>query len=100
MEKGLFILFSERGARMIRLEVELKDDKFIYNYEVGSSKYSSNCEVHSDMLKAFTDIMNHCFNVTVGNNKEFKEEITAQAWMQRNPEAAKSFLEDHDARTK
>ena len=78
---------------MIYLEVELKDDQFVYHYKVGSSSYSSVCDVNPDMLKAFTDIMSHCSTVTMGDMAAFKNEVTAKAWIKNNPEEALKALE-------
>lgn len=81
---------------MIKLNVELKNEQFIYSYEVGSTKHSSNCEVTPDMLKAFTEIMNHCCNVTAFDVRGLREEITAKAWIARNPEEANAELKERE----
>lgn len=80
---------------MIRLEIEIKDEKFIFNYEVCKTKFSSSSDICPDNLSAFTGLLKYCFDISLGKNDDFKNELTAKIWMKKNKEKAEQEIKKY-----
>jgi hypothetical protein len=68
---------------MIKLEVEIKDGKFLYTYEIGSSRHSSSQELCADTLASFTDLLRICSNHYKFKDKEFERELWGKAYLEK-----------------
>ena len=56
----------------IKLEVEIKGDRFFYSWEIGSSKQSSSCLLGSDNFASFSKLVDVC-NRSWQSDREGKE---------------------------
>ena len=77
---------------MMKLEVEIKDGRFIYSYDIGSSKFNSDSEVNSESLCGFTELLNHCRRITEHRDDDFWKRMKARSWIESNLEEAKKFI--------
>ena len=58
----------------MKIEVEIKDGKFIYVYEVGTSKSTSEMELNADLLCLFTSLVSSLVSSLVQNTVYKKED--------------------------
>ena len=59
----------------MRLEAEIKDNKFIFAYQVGSSCHNLSMEICTDTLVAFTNIINICGKAVEANTEKKMREL-------------------------
>lgn len=77
---------------MIKLDVEIKDEKFIYSYEIGTSKHHSTDKINPEYLSSFCDLLKYCHNISRHENKEIIDEFNARVWIEQNLEEAKKII--------
>lgn len=68
---------------MIKLIVEIKDEKFFYTYEVGDSRHSSEQVLCADTLASFTDLLRVCANHYKFRDKEWEREMLGKCWVEK-----------------
>lgn len=54
----------------IKLEVEIKEGKFIWSYNIGGSTHNSTSHMTPDNLAAFVYLLKHCQQVSWPKNKD------------------------------
>lgn len=77
---------------MMKLSVEIKEERFIYKYEVGSSNGESSNVIDPDFLCAFTSLLRFCSEQSRRDRKDFMRSIEAKAWIEKNKDEAQSFM--------
>lgn len=68
---------------MIRLEVEIKDEKFCYSYEIGENRHSGSSHLCADTLVLFTDLLRACSKHYQFTDKEWEREMIAKAYLEK-----------------
>ena len=80
---------------MIKLTVEIKDEKFIYSYEVGAhSKSFGEISICPDSLSLFTSLLKGCSQHHHSDHEAFMREVSAKAWIEKNPEEAQKVINE------
>lgn len=65
---------------MIKLTVEIKDEIFSYEYEVGDSKHSSTRKISPDCLSRFVALLSHCNQYSEYEDKQWERKALEEAW--------------------
>ena len=73
----------------MKLSIEIKDGKFVYDYLIGTSKHSGESHLDEQSLIAFVNATSICYNATCHENKELWDEIAAKAYLERNKDDKK-----------
>lgn len=68
---------------MIKLEVEIKNEEFIFTYFVGGENQSSTSPLSADALIAFNDLLRMCSTINKWRNKEFERELWGKAYVEK-----------------
>ena len=71
---------------MIKLTVELTEDKFKYEYQVGTARHHSESPLCSDSLCVFTNLLHMASKAYINEHEEWLEEAKAKAYIERHPE--------------
>ncbi|MCH7535939.1 MAG: hypothetical protein IH948_09425 [Bacteroidetes bacterium] len=79
---------------MIKLKVQITEDKFKYSYEVGGSTFNSESPLTADSLGGFTGLLDYCSNISRSDDRDSDRELTARAWIEKNPKLAKEQLDN------
>lgn len=67
---------------MMKLNLELKNDEFIFSYEVGTSKGQSKCPMHTDFLIAFVNVLQYCHKVCLREGEDRWESYKKKMWLE------------------
>jgi hypothetical protein len=59
----------------MRLEAEIKDNKFIFSYQISSSCHNLSMEICTDTLVAFTNIIKICGQAVEANTEKKMREL-------------------------
>lgn len=62
----------------MKLNIEIKDDKFTYNFEVGKSSGKSESWLTDDALVAFTDLLRICSSVSKHDFRKWEMQTLAE----------------------
>lgn len=73
----------------MKLSVEIKDGKFIYEYQIGASQHHATTELSADNLLAFTSLVNCCTSVTNYNLKRWEIDTLVEAKVKEFSKVAK-----------
>lgn len=76
----------------MKISIEIKDDKFLFEYQVGMSRHSSSSTITPELVCCFSDILRQMNHVTLRENKEYEKELNAHIWINENMEKARNFL--------
>lgn len=76
----------------MKLSVEIKDDKFIYDYQIGTSKQHGNFALNAENFLYFNKLLHDCQKATLANHNAFCAEITAKSYMEKYPDSAQEYL--------
>jgi hypothetical protein len=79
---------------MIKLTVEIVDDKFKYEYQIGNSRHNSESILRPESLCAFTEILNIALAAGRAEAREWIEEVNAKAYLEKHPEMMVKMKED------
>lgn len=80
---------------MIKLTVEIKDEKFIFDYVVGRvSKSSGECDLCPDTLNAFNLMVKLCHDFHKHSYREWEHECIGKGYLEKHPELIKSKVDD------
>lgn len=74
---------------MIKLEVELKDEKFHYSYTIGENKQTASMHLSADHLVLFTDLLRACSAAFKYDEKQWERKVMQIAYEQKMAELAK-----------
>lgn len=75
---------------MIKLTIEMKDDKFEWGYEFpGGTNHHGIEDITPESLECFTMIIKMCHCHTTHRHKEWLNEINAKAYLEKHPELLK-----------
>lgn len=67
----------------MKLTVEIKDGKFIYNYEIGNSKHNSTMDICADSLVRFTALLQMCNEAYRYQDKQWERDAMGKAWVEK-----------------
>lgn len=79
---------------MIKLEIEIKDERFIYSYRIGKDRQHSSSSLTGEQLSAFTELLKMCLRVTLYGDSQLDKELQAKAWIERHQDEAEKFIEE------
>ena len=74
---------------MIKLEIELKDEKLLFNYTVGSSISAGETQLCPDTLNTFNLIVQMCHKVHCQRYTEWLDEIRAKGYLKEQKQKEK-----------
>lgn len=75
---------------MIKLTIEMKNEKFEWEYEFpGGINHHGIEDVTPETLECFTMMIKMCHNHTTHRYKEWMDEIRAKAYLEKHPELFK-----------
>jgi hypothetical protein len=77
-------------GEMIQLTVEIKDEQFVYKYEVGGSSQSGSMKLCADSLASFTDLLRLCTSNHRYRDKEWEREMMAKAYLEKKANEEKT----------
>lgn len=75
----------------MKLSIELNDEKWIFNYEIGESRHNTTRQIDADSFCAFANILKYANDASNYDNKKVWDEIKAKAWIEGNAEEALEF---------
>lgn len=84
----------------MRITAEIKDNRFYYTYEVGSSSHNGNKEITPESLVAFVNITNEMARAFDSSMKERADSFKSKAWVEQNPAEAQQILDKLKAKAK
>ena len=76
----------------MKLSVEIIDEKFTFEYEIGESKHQGSSVLRPESLSAFTHIVQLCNRVWYSEKDEYWDEIKAKAYMESNLDKAEEYI--------
>ena len=76
-----------------KLSVEIKKGRFIYNYDVGTSRGESSSTIDPDFLCSFTGLLKFCSSQTRRDGDVLMDGLKAKAWINENKKEAQEFLD-------
>lgn len=68
---------------MIKLEVKIEDEKFIYSYAVGDSTHNGSMTISCESLSRFTDLLRLCATHYSFEDKTWERDAIAKAWLEK-----------------
>jgi len=71
---------------MIKLSIELKDEKFEWGYEVAGCRHNGIEPVTPENLECFTLMLKMCHRNHTQRYKEWEDECNAKAYLEKHPE--------------
>jgi len=74
---------TEETGGVMKLMVEIVDNKFKYSYEVGESKHSGSNHICADTLVLFTDLLRACSQSYKYADKQWERDAIAKAWAEK-----------------
>lgn len=77
---------GKAGEEMIKLTIELTDDKFKYSFEVGKTINHGEHPLTPESMVVFTNAVSMCRNSYINQQEEFFREANAKAWLETHPE--------------
>lgn len=67
----------------MNLSVEIKDNKLLFSYEVGTSKFSSTSDLTPEGLVSFTHLLELGIRASHYTSKEWEDEMRAKAYLEK-----------------
>jgi len=81
---------QESGGKMkVKFSIELKEDRYEYEYEVGMEKSSGSSALGVDALRAFTRVLELARSASEWERQRFDRECNAKAYIEKHPELLK-----------
>ena len=77
----------------MKVSVELQDEQFKYEFEVGQEKGNGEHALSVHAMDLFISIVNECHKSWMSNNKEEMNEIFYFAFLEKHPEVVKKYIE-------
>ena len=75
----------------MKIEIEIKEDRFNYSYTVGSSTHSDSSKICPESLAFFTDIL-RCYTKAFGDSVDRRiAQTRAESWIAENPLKAREL---------
>lgn len=74
---------------MIKINIEIKDEKFIYSYTIGKSEHNGEAPICPESLHKFNIITQMLHTYYTQDYKEWEHEIAAKAYLDKHPELLK-----------
>ena len=78
----------------MKLSVRIKDGKFIYDYNIGSSSRHGETPLSAEQLVVFSKMLEDCCRAARSGDKYTYEEIVARAYMTKFRAKAIKFLKE------
>ena len=76
----------------MKLSAEIKEGRFIYKYEVGSSRGESSTVLDAELLCSFTSLLKYCSQQTTRDSDKFMDTLIAKDWVNKNKDEALNFI--------
>lgn len=77
----------------MKVTVEIKDDKFSYDFEVGKEKGHGDRPLCVYGVRLFSSIVEECHKTWARHNEDEMHEIRCFAYLEKHPETIKKFIE-------
>ena len=77
---------------MIKLNVEIKGDSFIYSYEIGGDTHNGQVHLCADNLASFNDLLRICSNASTYAHKIWERDSLGKAYLEK--QAISTVCED------
>jgi len=84
----------------MKMEIEIKDDKFIYSYSIGKSSEGGEMPLNADNLCAFVSTLNISHKQFMRDDTRVMNEIQCMAYIETHPEMLKKYIEHEKKRNK
>ena len=80
----------------MKITIEIKDDKFIWEYAIGKDeRHHGEHPVSSDGLTIFTNVIHMCHKTYVNQHEEWIEKVKAGAFLERHyPDVAEKLKKE------
>lgn len=78
---------------MMKLQMELKDETFHYDFEVGKEKGHGDHPLSAHGLKLFMDVVYECHKSWMRHSEEEMQDIRCYAYLEKHPEVVKKYIE-------
>jgi len=79
----------------MKLTIEIRDEKFHWEYEIGKERQVGDHPISSEGLQTFCAAMRMCSNAYINQHEEWFEKIKAKAFIERHyPELYKQLPKD------
>lgn len=75
---------------MVKLEIEIKDEKFFYSYEIGEGRQSGESPICPESLNTFNLMVKMCHCDYTHRYKMWEDELRAKAYLEKHPELLKA----------
>jgi len=63
----------------MKLNIEIKDNRFIYEYEIGENRHHSTTKLDADYLILFSELLKRCSNAWQVEHKRKHDEMIKDA---------------------
>lgn len=77
----------------MKIIAEIKDNRFHFDYEIGSSRHAGNSEISPELLVVFANFLSQVSDASRIKNESTMKRYNAMAWVEKNPEEAKKIIE-------
>lgn len=67
----------------MKITIEIKDNKMLFDYEIAGGRHHSNTNLTPDHLVAFTDILRIASQANARSREEFLDELKAKAYLEK-----------------
>lgn len=79
---------------MIKLTIELKDEKFHFDYVMGKSRSCGETEICPDTMHTFDLMVQLCHKVHCQRYQEWMDEGRAKVYIEKHPELLKESKDE------
>lgn len=80
----------------MRLEVEIKGEKFTYSYVVGDSSFSSSSPFTADCLVEFAALLGRCHRASQNKNAVAERKFDSEMWIKLNLAEAQDIINNEN----
>jgi len=84
--------------RIIKLSVEIKEDRLIFSYKIGTSEMNGDMALDSQRFLLFSKLLCDLQNAESKRYNSLMQEITGKAWIEKYPKKAVRFIQEQKAR--
>ena len=76
----------------MKMSVEIKEDKFVYSYEIGKSSENGEMPLNADNLCAFVSLLNITSKQFLRDDRRLMNEIECMGYIETHPEMIKKYI--------
>jgi len=82
----------------MKMSVEIKEDKFVYSYEIGKNSENGEMPLNADNLCAFVSMLDIGHKQFMRDHNRTMNEIECMAYIETHPEMVKKYIEHEKKR--